>query len=68
MPTAPGPLDREEHEQRLADIRAASRLGQHIIDRGRASGCLGSGDRVVLISGTGLKSSRYNMIVVQQLD
>lgn len=46
----------------------ASRLGQHIIDRGRAAGYLGSGDRVVLISGTGLKSSRHNMIVVQQLD
>jgi pyruvate kinase len=40
----------------------------HVVERGRDVGFIDSGDRVVLISGTGLKSTAHNMIVVHELD
>jgi hypothetical protein len=41
---------------------------QYVIERGRATGFLTSGDRVVFVSGTGLPSTRHNMIIVHQVD
>jgi len=41
---------------------------RYVADWGRTHGYLQSGDRVVLIAGTGLSVSAHNMIVVHQLD
>jgi pyruvate kinase len=43
-------------------------LLKFIVDRGRADGYLSSGDRVVLVSGTGMSASRHNMIAVYELE
>ncbi len=43
-------------------------LLQFVVDRGRTEGYLSSGDRVVLVSGTGMSASRHNMIVVHELE
>ncbi|NLX99494.1 MAG: pyruvate kinase [Rhodopirellula sp.] len=40
---------------------------RHVAERGRAAGSVDSGDRIVLIAGTGLSVSRHNMIVVHQV-
>ena len=42
-------------------------LLRFIIDRGRQSGRLKPGDRIVLVSGTGLVSSRHNAIIVEEI-
>ncbi|MCX7424989.1 MAG: pyruvate kinase [Planctomycetia bacterium] len=42
-------------------------LVRFVVDRGRQSGHLVSGDRVVLVAGTGLSVTRHNMIVVYQI-
>ena len=42
-------------------------LLQHITKLGRQGGLLDSGDRIVLISGTGLATTRHNMIVVSEI-
>jgi pyruvate kinase len=42
-------------------------LLDYVIEQGRSAGYLSSGDRVVLVSGTGISTSRHNMIVVHQL-
>ncbi|MFV1964711.1 MAG: pyruvate kinase [Pirellulaceae bacterium] len=43
-------------------------LMQYVVDRGRSAGYLASGDRIVLVSGTGLASTRHNMIVVHEIE
>jgi pyruvate kinase len=44
------------------------KLLDHIIQLGRSSGDLSPGDRLVLLSGTGLPTSRHNMIMVHEVD
>ncbi len=56
IPLAGAPVDHGDH------------LLEHIIQRGRTMGHLTTGDRVVLVFGTGIHTSRHNMIVVRQLD
>jgi len=53
----------------LAGVPTAdsSALLEHITQVGRSSGQLDSGDRIVLIAGTGLSVTAHNMIVVHQL-
>ncbi len=41
---------------------------RHLVERGRGRGVLHQGDRVVLIAGTGLKSSRHNAIIVHEVE
>jgi hypothetical protein len=43
------------------------RLLEYIIARGRSSGDLANGDRLILLSGTGLPSSRHNMLLVHEV-
>ncbi len=51
-----------------APVHDNQQLLQFVVDRGRTEGYLSSGDRVVLVSGTGMSASRHNMIVVHELD
>jgi len=43
-------------------------LLQHVIDWGRRTGCLQSGERIVLVGGTGLAGSAHNMVVVHEVE
>ena len=43
-------------------------LLRHVTDRGRTAGMLDSGDRIVLIAGTGLEVTAHNMVVVHELE
>jgi pyruvate kinase len=43
-------------------------LLRYVTDWGRAAGLLDSGDRIVLIAGTGLAVTAHNMIVVHELE
>ncbi len=52
IPLAGAPVD---------DSRA---LVAYVIEWGKREGCLGSGDRIVLVAGTGLAHSAHNMLVV----
>lgn len=45
-----------------------SQLLQYVIDRGHAAGHLSPGDRVVLVAGTGISTSRHNLIVVHEVE
>jgi len=51
-----------------APTHDSSQLLQHLTNFGRKQGSLESGDRVVLITGTGLHVSAHNMIVVHELE
>jgi pyruvate kinase len=51
-----------------APTEDSASLMQYVIERGRSTGFLTTGDRVVLVSGTGLPSTRHNMIIVHQVD
>jgi pyruvate kinase len=51
-----------------APVGDSAALLRYVADWGRTRGYLQSGDRVVLIAGTGLSVSAHNMIVVHQLD
>lgn len=44
-----------------------SELLEYVVARGRERGYLVAGDRIVLITGTGLVSSAHNMVVVHEL-
>jgi len=44
------------------------RLLEYVVQRGRAGGFLSRGDRIVLVTGTGLSMTAHNMIVVHELD
>ncbi len=39
-----------------------------VVDRAREAGYLGTGDRVVMIAGTGLRVSAHNLIVIHELE
>ena len=41
---------------------------RHVTDWGRAAGLIDRGDRLVLISGTGLSATAHNMVVVHELE
>jgi pyruvate kinase len=43
-------------------------LLRYVVEQGRAADLLHSGDRIVLVAGTGLAVTRHNMIVVHELD
>ena len=43
-------------------------LLRYVTDWGRTAGLLDSGDRIVLIAGTGLAVTAHNMIVVHELE
>ncbi len=45
-----------------------AKLLRFAVERCRAAGSLASGDRVVLIAGTGLRASRHNTIAVHELE
>jgi len=51
-----------------APIEDSSALLEYVVERGRAAGHFAPGDRIVLVSGTGLRTTRHNMIVVHELD
>jgi pyruvate kinase len=51
-----------------APVDDGTALLKHVAGRGREHGFLASGDRVVLIAGTGLRTTRHNMIVVHTID
>ncbi len=53
LPSAPAGDDRE--------------LIRFIVDRGRSDGALSTGQRIVLITGTGLPSSRHNAVIVHEV-
>ena len=41
---------------------------EHAVERGRRMGYLSGGDRVVLVAGTGLRSTRHNLVVVHEVE
>jgi hypothetical protein len=43
-------------------------LLEYIVDRGRRSGRLQSGDRIVALTGSGLRRTAHNIVVVHELD
>ncbi len=43
-------------------------LLQYVVEQGRAAGHFEEGDRLVLVAGTGLRTTRHNMIVVHELE
>jgi len=43
-------------------------LLEYVVEQGRARGVLAGGDRVVLLSGTGLATTAHNMILVHELE
>jgi len=51
-----------------APVDQGEQLLEHVVDKGRSSGYLAAGDRVVMVFGTGIRSSRHNMIVVHQIE
>jgi pyruvate kinase len=50
-----------------APVNDDRRLLEYIIARGRESGDLANGDRLILLSGTGLPTSRHNMLLVHEV-
>jgi pyruvate kinase len=51
-----------------APVNDSSQLLDHVTDWARSHGALQTGDRIVLIAGTGLKATAHNMLVVHELD
>ncbi len=51
-----------------APVDDGRKLLEYVIDKGRAAGHFVAGDRVVLVFGTGITTSRHNMVVVHQID
>lgn len=50
-----------------APLEDSAALLAHVARRARAAGFLRQGDRVVLIAGTGLRTTRHNQIVVDEI-
>lgn len=50
-----------------APLQDDASLLQFVISQGRASGDLSPGDRLILLSGTGLPTSRHNMLLVHEI-
>ena len=53
---------------RVPPVDHGDELLEHVVQKGRASGSLAAGDRLVMVFGTGIRSSRHNMIVVHQIE
>jgi pyruvate kinase len=51
-----------------APVNDRDKLLEYVIEQGRASGHLSTEDRVVLVYGTGIKTSRHNMVLVHQIE
>ena len=51
-----------------APVERGEPLLEYVVHQGRASGYLAAGDRLVMVFGTGIRSSQHNMIVVHQID
>jgi len=51
-----------------APTENSAALLEYVVERGRAAGYLAPEDRIVLVSGTGLRTTRHNMIVVHELE
>ena len=51
-----------------APVGDSAKLLEYIADWGRESGYFTSGDRIVLVLGTGISASRHNAIVVHQVE
>ncbi len=51
-----------------APVDDGRKLLEYVVERGRAAGHFTSGDRVVLVYGTGIRTSRHNMVVVHVVD
>jgi len=51
-----------------APVDDGRKLLEYVVERGRAAGHFASGDRVVLVYGTGIRTSRHNMVVVHLVD
>ncbi len=52
---------------RGAPVDNPAELLEFVVERGRAAGHFDSGDLLVLVSGTGLRTTRHNAIVVHEL-
>jgi pyruvate kinase len=46
----------------------SDKMLEHVIEWGCSVGYLSSGDRIVLVSGTGMSASQHNVIVVHEMD
>jgi pyruvate kinase len=51
-----------------APVHDNRQLLQFVVDKGQSEGYLSRGDRIVLVSGTGMSTSRHNMIVVHEVE
>jgi pyruvate kinase len=51
-----------------APAHDSRQLLQFVVDKGRTEGYLSEGDRIVLVSGTGMSTSQHNMIVVHEIE
>jgi pyruvate kinase len=51
-----------------APTEESAALLEYVVQRGCDAGYLAQGDRVVLVAGTGLRTTRHNMIVVHELE
>jgi hypothetical protein len=50
-----------------APVMDDRKLLDDIIRRGRSAGDLVNGDRLILLSGTGLPTSRHNMLLIHEI-
>jgi pyruvate kinase len=51
-----------------APVDDGEKLLEYVVERGRKAGHLAPGEKVVLVSGTGLSTTRHNLIVVHQIE
>jgi pyruvate kinase len=51
-----------------APVEDSAQLLEHVVERGRVAGQLASGDRIVLVAGSGLSMTRHNVIVVHEIE
>jgi pyruvate kinase len=51
-----------------APVDQGHKLLEYVVAQGRAAGYFAAGDRVVLVYGTGIRTSRHNMVVVHQVE
>jgi pyruvate kinase len=51
-----------------APTNNSAALLRFVVENGRAAGMLQSGDRIILVAGTGLAVTRHNMLVVHELE
>ena len=49
-------------------VHEGEKLLDYVVEQGRLTGQLAPADRVVLVYGSGIRTSQHNMIVVHQID